>query len=122
MYEQTLNIGTELNRQTSKQLRKALQSTLQHGHSVCFDASRLRQADAGGLSELFSMVAEVLERGGEAFISGAAASMHALFELVQLDQVAEMRTHEVPSVAAHAAVHQLPMRPAFAGLRPQMAS
>lgn len=91
MREIILSMGTKLNRNSSRQLRKALQKNLQSGELVCFDASELQHSDATGLAELFAMIAVILGRGGEAIVSGASANMRAIFELVQLDQVAEMR-------------------------------
>ncbi len=91
-----VSVGTKLDRNEGKHLRKFLQHTLADSESICFDASNLARADAGGLAELFAIVAEVLNRGGEAIVWGASASMRALFELVQLDRVVEMRDRNDP--------------------------
>jgi len=123
MRERTLSIGTELSRNGSRELRKALKGILKEGESVCFDASRLQHADANGLAELFAMIAEVLERGGEAIVAGASARMRAIFELVQLDRVAEMRECNREFAPMQIAVQQISYRPTLANNRiPQMAS
>jgi anti-anti-sigma regulatory factor len=114
MRERTLSIGNELNRKGSRELRKALKGILQEGESVCFDASRLQHADAAGLAELFALIAEVLERGGEAFVAGASARMRAIFELVQLDHVAEMRECNREFAPMQITVRQISYHPSFA--------
>ena len=70
MREIILSMGTKLDRNSSRQLRKALQKNLQSGELVCFDASELQHSDATGLAELFAMIAVILGRGGEAIVSG----------------------------------------------------
>jgi anti-anti-sigma regulatory factor len=123
MREINLTMGTTLDRKGSKQLRKALKCALQSSGAICFDASGLQHADASGLAELFAMIAEVWERGGEAVVSGASANMRAIFELVQLDQVAEMRDASQQTTPMHIGVSQPTARPTYAGdLQPQMAS
>ena len=96
MRTKIVSVGTKLDRKEGKHLRRFLEHTLESSESVCFDASHLMRADAGGLAELFAIVAEVLSRGGEAIVWGASASMRAIFELVQLDRVVEMRERNEP--------------------------
>jgi anti-anti-sigma regulatory factor len=125
MSEQILAIGASLDRNGSNDLRRALESALStRSHAVCFDASSLQHADANGLSELFAMIAKVLEQGREAIISGASASMLALFELVQLDCVAEIHGLEEKTAPKYSGNRQQPAAsPMFAAeFVPQLAS
>jgi len=91
-----VSVGAKLDRTEGKHLRRFVENTLRESETICFDASSLERADAGGLAEMFAIVAEVLNRGGEAIVWGASASMRALFELVQLDRVVEMRERNEP--------------------------
>jgi anti-anti-sigma regulatory factor len=120
MREIVLSMGNKLDRNSGKNLRKAMMSVLHANESICFDASSLQHADATGLAELFAMIAEVLGRGGEAIVSGASDSMRALFELVQLDQVAEM--HEAAKHAAPMYIGEPSASPSYGELQPQMVS
>jgi anti-anti-sigma regulatory factor len=118
-----LSMGTKLDRNCGKQLRKTLKSVLCQSKTVCFDASALQLADATGLAELFALIAGILERGGEAIVAGASDSMLAIFELVQLDQVAEMSEAWQNSALTRICASLPAELPSIAGgLQDQMAS
>jgi anti-anti-sigma regulatory factor len=108
-----LNIGAKLDRSGAKELLKALQSESIEGGSVFFNVSRLEELNGNSLAEMFALVGEVLERGGRPAIWGASDKLRAMFELVQLNKVAEICALDCRATTVPA---QTSTDAAFAGL------
>ena len=85
-----VNMGSKLDGRNSNKIMASLKNqSIESGH-VFLDVSCLETLNSNSLATLFAVVGEVLDMGASPVIWGASAKMRAIFEMVQLNQVAEV--------------------------------
>ena len=92
--------GEFLDASNSKEFKQRMAPIIAQHTNVVLDLSSVQFVDSSGLGAILSCLRQLNAKGGDLKVCGLTKPVHALFELVRMHKILDVRRNEAEAVAS----------------------